>query len=149
MSTPYSSVFSAFLSKITDPMYTELEQTDVENQLVLILNNSLIFFKYPKIDIFDKNDDTKVFNKTLNYDEVQIISNLMVLQWIEQQINSLELLRQKFTDREFKLTSQAEHLKNLISLRESTEKKCAKLMREYSIRTNRTPNFSYLASDDV
>jgi PBP1b-binding outer membrane lipoprotein LpoB len=147
MPTPYELVFDAFTSKVKDKMFNDLPQLDAEDQMIQLLNDSLIFFKYPKIDIYDRNDVEKVFNQILSYHEIQIISQLMVDAWINRQINSIDVIKQKFTDRDFKLTSQAAHLETLLKLSDNQSVICNKLMKEYYKTSSRRPDYSNLAGN--
>jgi len=149
MSTNYDVVFTAFTSKITDPIFIELPVDDSEEQMIQLLNDGLIYFKNPKVDVFDKDDFNKVFNKDLGYGEIQIIASLMKSAWLERQISSLKLIEQKFTDRDFKLTSQASHLEQLVKLKEVWENTCKKLMKNYTYSNGIAPNYNRLASDDL
>jgi hypothetical protein len=149
MSTPYNLVFEAFTSKIKDNLFLELPQFDAEDQMISILNDALIYFKYPKVNILDKNDEAKIFNVDLGYEEIQITSHLMVSAWLDRQINNIELIKQKFTDRDFKITSQAEHLDKLIKLRDRQEARCKTLMKSYYNKNGSKANYSNLASDNI
>lgn len=149
MATSYQLVFDPFSSKIKDKTFVELTQADSEDQMIQLLNDGLIYFKYPKVDVFDKNDTTKQFNQTLNYKELQIISHLMVQAWLDRQVNNLELLKQKFSDRDFKITSQAAHLEKLLILQEKQMAKCNRLMKNYYSSDGTLSYFGYLAGDDI
>jgi len=146
MATLYSVVFDAYLSQMTDPLYAELTPTQSEADMIKILNRAIERFEYPKISL-ERNDSTKTFIGTLGYSEIEIIARLMKLEWIERQLHDINTLRQKFSDRDFKITSQAAHLEALIKLKDSTEKTFFRIQKKYSYRsqTSRTPDFSGLA----
>jgi hypothetical protein len=152
MSTSYDEIFHSFTSKIQDEMFSELSEANSEAQMIQLLNDGLINFKNPKINVFDKNDTTQIFNVDLTYHEIQIISNLMKLAWLDRQINNINLIKQKFSNKDFRLTSQASHLDALIKLRDIEFKNCKYIMKQYTHTTisddGLTPDFSYLASDD-
>lgn len=154
MATSYQLVFDPFSSKIKDKMFVELTQVDSEDQMIQLLNDGLIYFKYPKVDIFDKDDTLMQFNITMttkaNYKEIQIISHLMVQAWLDRQVNNIDLIKQKFSDRDFKITSQAAHLDKLLLLQEKQMNKCNRLMKNYYASTDtNTSNLSYLAGEDA
>lgn len=147
MSSSYELIFDAFTSKIKDKLFSDLPQLDAEDQMIQLLNDSLIFFKYPKIDVYDKDDIAKIFNETLSYHEVQIISQLMVGAWINRQIKTYKLIAQKFTDRDFKMTSQSAHLESLLKLSENQLTLCNRIMKDYYKTSYQRPDYSKLAGN--
>jgi len=149
MSIQYDVVFTAFTSKITDKFFSELPTLDSEEQMIQLLNDGLIYFKNPKINVFDKDDTLKVFNLNLGYFEIQIISNLMKLAWFDRQLANIELIKQKFTDRDFKITSQAEHMTKLQLLKNAHILTCKTLMKNYTYSNGILPKYNGLASDDL
>lgn len=148
MATPYSTVFSSFLNKIEDTMFSQLTQTDAEIVMIELLNSAIVSFDFPKINIFDKNDTTKQFNQTLTIHEIEIISNLMKLSWVDSKVNSIYLIRQAMSEKDFKLTSQANHLNSLLKLQESTEKRVTRMINKYSYKSDNLPDYSGLVGDD-
>lgn len=152
MTTPYSSVFSVFLSKIQDDMYSTLTETEAEADMIDLLNNAIPNFEFPKIDIRDKDDTAKTFANDLSQDEINILGNLMVYEWLDRQINNIDLLKQRISNKDFKLTSQSAHLDSLMKLQENTEKRINKLKRNYSYRQTGSnynkPDYSGLSGDD-
>jgi hypothetical protein len=148
MSTPFEKVFNSFLSKIDDNLYSNLE-FDVEADLTKLLNSAIVQFDFPKVDIFDKDDDLQQFNVDLSIHEIEILSNLMKLEWIKRQMNSVNLLKQMIGDKDFRLTSQANHLKVLIDLKMETEKEINSLMTKYSYTNNRQSLYGGLSGDSL
>lgn len=152
MSTPYSNVFSVFTSKIQDDMYSNLTQSEAEADMIDLLNNAIPNFEYPKIDIRNKDDERQEFAEDLSLDEVNILGNLMLLEWIERQIYNVNLLKQSISSKDFKITSQASHLNSLENLQEKTRIKVDRLKRRYSYRKRGSsynqPDFSGLGGDD-
>ena len=63
-----------------------------------------------------------------------IIRLYMICEWLGYQIANVDLVRQKYSGSDFKFTSQAAHIKQLISLKESYELKALKMQRLYSRR---------------
>lgn len=147
MSTPYSKVFDSFLSKIEDTRYLEMTNEEVVNDLLKLLNSAIVRFEYPKVDILDKDDTSETFNLEISHIEVEIIANLMTLEWIKRQTKSISLIKQAMTDRDFKLTSQANHLKVLMELKLDIEKDVNELKNKYSYQNNHKANFDGLAGD--
>lgn len=147
MATPYEKVFDSFLSKIDDDLYATLPSWDAEADFVKLLNSSIVNFTFPKVDIFDKNDTTLVFNVDLSIHEIEILANLMVLEWVKRQIRSINVVRQQLTSKDFGLTSQANHLKVLLELKTDTDKEVDNLMTKYSYTNNRQSLYGSLIGD--
>jgi hypothetical protein len=152
MGTPYSKVFNSFLGKITDYTYESYTNEELGGDLTSLLNSSIVEFEYPKVDIRDKNDDEQMFNIDLRIDEIEIISFLMVERWIERQVNNIELIKQRFSNKDFTYTSQANHLEALYKNQERLQKKVAILKTKYSYRQTGThynkPDYSGLSKGD-
>jgi len=145
MPTPYSQVFDSFLGKIEDDAYLKLTDSEVENDLIKLLNSSLIHFTFPKVNIFLKDDLAQTFELDIPYAEIEIISRCMKKEWIDRQITSVNIIKQALTDKDFNLTSQANHLKVLLDLQDKNEFELEKLLTKYSYSNNLKANYSGLA----
>ena len=133
MPTPYSNIYRRFLAKIDDLTLVNLPQVDAEARMKDYLVAAISDFYVCKTDLQDRDDSLQQFNKTLSDIEEDILSNLMIIEWLLPYINSLMVVKQKMTG-DFKLTSQAQHLHELQSLRESTQKEVEKKMAIYTYR---------------
>ncbi|MCX8031769.1 MAG: hypothetical protein N3A59_09395, partial [Thermodesulfovibrionales bacterium] len=71
------------------------------------------------------------FNIKLTSEEIEIISELMLLTWIKRQIANVDIIRMKYSTDDFSLTSQANHLKALMSLQQQFEDNVDKLQKIY------------------
>jgi hypothetical protein len=60
-----------------------------------------------KIDLYDYNITTKNFNQDLDLDEQVILSNYLVLEWMESQINDRRQQGLLLNDNDFKHSSEA------------------------------------------
>jgi hypothetical protein len=60
----------------------------------------------------------------------------MRLEWIDQQINRIELVKQSLSSKDYAMYSQANHLQSLLSLRDVTSKDNYTLMKYYSYDNN-------------
>jgi hypothetical protein len=147
MPTPYSQVFDSFLSKIEDTSYLILTDPEIETDLIKLLNSSLIHFTYPKVDIFQKDDELQTFTLDIPYAEIEIISRMMVKEWTGRKIHNIRLIEQALSDRDFKLTSQANHLQALLDLQKYNDSEIEKLLAKYSYSNNLKADYSGLAGD--
>lgn len=143
--TPYEKVFNVFLNKISDPIYGEMEEDFLTDDLIGLMNDAILHFEFPKVSLKDKDDESQHFNQELGFDEVQILGNLMVLSWVRRSLRDTDLIRQTMTPLEFHQYSQANHLNALISLERNLTNDMEELKRRYSRRIdNRTSAFQRL-----
>lgn len=156
--TDFSVVYDSFLSKITDDMYLELTELDTFRLLQELLISAIPSFEFPRIDLFDyecqevvdefvycgvDSDGLEVtafsygggyFNNDLTQEEVNILATYMITQWLSQQLASIENTRMKYSGSDFKFTSQANHMKTILSLKKDYEREGFHLQRLYKRR---------------
>lgn len=132
--TELSTIYEVFLSKITDDMYLELTKDETYNMLFDIFQNALHWFEFPRFDIYSYNEEVAQYFVDLSQEEINIIANYMVVEWINQQLASIELVRMKYSGSDFKFTSQANHMHKLTNLQKEYERKGFHLQRLYKRR---------------
>ena len=146
--TPFSIIYDDFLSKITDDMYMELTPEDTYKLLNDLLITAIHKFEFPRFDITDfVNDHTEVdeeteeeieikgyFNSVLTNEEVNILSTYMIVEWLGQQLASVENVRMKYSGSDFKFTSQANHMSKILTLKKDYEREGFHLQRLYKRR---------------
>lgn len=132
--TTFQQMYDFFLAGITDDMFMELTREDTEEMLQEILLAALPHFEFPQKDIFDLNMDDKEFNFELSLEEMMIIRQYMISEWIGFQLANVEVIRQKYSGSDFSFTSQASHMAKLIQLKRDYETKGFHLQRLYCRR---------------
>ena len=156
--TPFSIIYDNFLSKITDDMYMELTELDTFRMLEELLKAAMHKFEFPRFDITDfeenyidnvdtyegveSNDEEVVaiiygggyFNSVLTLEEINILSTYMIVEWLGQQLASVENTRMKYSGSDFKFTSQANHMSKLLTLKKDYEREGFHLQRLYKRR---------------
>ena len=156
--TPFSLVYDSFLAKITDDMYMELTELDTFRLLQELLLGAIPKFEFPRVDIFDyevtetnsvstysgvESDNIEVpaqiydegyFNSSFTLEEINILSVYMVVEWLGQQLASVENTRMKYSGSDFKFTSQANHMQKLLALKKDYEREGFHLQRLYKRR---------------
>ena len=96
--TQFSEVYSRFFDSITDNMYIEWTEQDTKKDVQNILIASIPGFEFPKISLnYEKMDydlenfcDDSYFYEDLSQEEINILVNLMLLNWLQRQITSIE-----------------------------------------------------------
>ena len=79
------------------------------------------------------------FAGDLNSEEINILAILMMINWVQRQVTSIENTRMKYSGSDFKMTSQANHLQKLLSLLGECQRQSHHMQRLYKRRRiNRT-----------
>jgi hypothetical protein len=136
MTTSFQTVYQRFLNKITDSDLASLPQTNLESIMSEYLQSSIVRFRKCKSDIKNFDLALQQFNVDLSIEEIEILSLWMKLEWLDQQINRIELLRQSLSSKDYAMYSQANHLSSLLSLRDTTLRDVQTLMKYYSYDNN-------------
>lgn len=147
--TPFSIVYDNFLSRITDDMYMELEEFDTYKMLEELLFSAIHKFEFPRknlndYEIYERKEDEEnegeyiysggQFNCELTQEEVNILGTYMIVEWLGQQLASIEVTRMKYSGPDFKMTSQANHMGKLQALKAEYEREGFHLQRLYKRR---------------
>ena len=137
MATPLQDVYDTFLSKIEadDWMLTEEENVVTEDWRML-LNAAIMQFRYPRVSL-DYDKESAIFTDTLGNDEIQILANLMKLEWIRRCISTWDNIRQLYSDKDF---SQANFLDKLNKTGEQVRDECRLMLDRYGRSTNYKPS---------
>lgn len=142
MTTLFKEIYDIFFDKITDDMYVELTEYDTKKDCQSILINAIPLFEFPKKSLaYVRNDvdsesfeDSSYFLSELDMEEKNILAILMLQGWLQRQITSIENTRLKYYGNTFKLTSQANHLQKLLSLKNDIRRDSIHLQRLYKRR---------------
>lgn len=150
--TPFSVVYQAFFSKITDDMYMQLTPQQTYGLLRELLLSAIHKFEFPRQDlgfmeleqdeitddeviVEDEEDINKwVFVSELTNEEINILATYMVVEWLSQQLASVENVRMKYSGSDFKFTSQANHMQKILQLKKDYEREGFHLQRLYKRR---------------
>lgn len=118
------------------------EITDIENGSVdgMDIENADKLLK----EVFSP-ENTSYFNADLTDEEINILALLMEEAWINRQIASIEVTRMKYSGSDFKMTSQANHLSKLLSLKTEIRRMGFHMQRLYKRR--RTTDDGYIISN--
>ena len=132
MGTPFTAVYNRFLGKVTDDMYMELTPQDTIRDLRNLLIEAIPGFEFPRkilsdytintttksasaieeADFVINSDEdgnvlleTSSFSEDLTSEEINILAILMMINWVQRQITSIENTRMKYSGSDFKFTS--------------------------------------------
>lgn len=132
--TLFTDIYSSFFSKITDDMYMELTKAQTEADAKDLLMNALPHFEFPRVDIYNFDEEIEEYNIELSIEEINIIATYMVVEWIGRQLANIDLTRMQYSGSDFKFTSQANHLAKLTELKKVYTQKGFHLQRLYKRR---------------
>ena len=142
--TPFSVVYKSFLSKITDDMYMELTEEETDALLEELLMSAIHKFEFPRqsLDYMEvteeiNENETEVilaFINQLTNEEINILATYMIVEWLGQQLASVENVRMKYSGSDFKFTSQANHMQKLLQMKKDYEREGIHLQRLYKRR---------------
>lgn len=156
--TPFSKVYDSFLSKITDDMYMELTELDTFRMLEELLVAAIYKFEFPRVDLTDHDleefeDETTYqgvesdnqlvtalvytggqFNNSLSAEEINILGIYMIVEWLGQQLASVENTKMKYSGSDFKFTSQANHMSKILQIKKDYEREGFHMQRLYKRR---------------
>lgn len=142
MGTPFTQVYNRFLGKITDDMYMELTPEDTIRDLRNLLLDAIPGFEFPRKNLMEYSieeaenvlEDTSSFAEELSSEEINILAILMMINWTQRQVTSIENTRMKYSGSDFKFTSQANHLSKLLTLLAETQRQSLHMQRLYKRR---------------
>lgn len=137
MGTPYTVLYESVLSKIKDYDFLSLDEQDIYDVLSDYVRPAIVSFRICKVDLSDRDDDG--FHITLNDTEIEILSNYMVINYLDSNYIRVPLaLKQTLSSRDFNAFSPANQLDKLISVRNKYLSDNETLLSRYSwIRRNR------------
>ncbi len=132
MPTPFSKIDDMFLSDISDDTLLDYTEEERENILDSLRVKAITRFKACKQDLSDRDEVNRVFNQDLSDEVCLIISTIMRKFWLNDKIYNLELLKQRMSTKDWRLTSQAEHLLRLTILNQELEKEISRMIVSYT-----------------
>lgn len=171
--TPFSYIYDMFLSKITDDMYFEFTERDTENMLEELLIAAIPKFEFPRVNLTDyelsyvadeqnyngvesNNEDVKAliygggyFEHELTQEEINILATYMVVEWLGQQLATIENIRMKYSGADFKFTSQANHMSKILVIKKDYEREGFHLQRLYKRKRTNEQNKIVSTFDEI
>jgi len=131
--TPYSEVYNMFLADISDDSFFDFVEADRESILHDLLIKAITRFKACQKDLSDRDEVLEQFNETLTDEEIFILATCMKKPWFSNKIYNLELIKQRMSVKDWKQTSQAEHLLRLTVLNQELDKEISRMIVSYTV----------------
>jgi len=144
MATKIDNIFKDFLSSVDDYHLTldNRDETNLLEELYGHYRYARRKFSKCESDLTTNYDSfydipeemSMTINGDLTYEEHDIIVSLMLVSYLRPIINSNKVLRQALTDKDFNLTSQANHLSQLSIWYRRLQSEADRAMTQYTYR---------------
>ena len=98
--TSLTTIYKNFLSKIEEDEWGDWAEDDVKEDLRVLLDAALPYFKFPKVKL-DIDEDAEAFTEDLSNREIQIIATYMKIEWLNRTILTWETIKNFYDERDF------------------------------------------------
>lgn len=133
MATQYSDVYNSFLGKITDYDLPKFEDIEKESILFGFMKSACVNFKNAcNVDLYDRDETLKQFNINLDDEIIDIITELMIVEWLKPKVLSSENLKNCLSTKDFSLFSPANLLKEMREILIYSRNNARGLINNYS-----------------
>ncbi|GAA0102511.1 hypothetical protein UT300012_32260 [Paraclostridium bifermentans] len=133
--TPISEIYDSFLVLIEDRSLSKLGKDDFDFLLITWLKNAI-----PQFDNCRKtlniitDEDVEYIDSELNYDEIAILSQAMLLVWTKKRLHREQLTEQQFGTKDFSKLSNSNVLLRLKDTYVEDRKEFASMKRRYGMK---------------
>lgn len=133
--TPISEIYDSFLVLIEDRSLSKLGKDDFDFLLITWLKNAIPQFDNCRntLNIITK-EDVDYIDSELNYDEIAILSQAMLLVWTKKRLHREQLTEQQFGTKDFSKLSNSNVLLRLKDTYVEDRKEFASMKRRYGMK---------------
>jgi hypothetical protein len=131
MATPFSEVYDSFLTKIDDVSLLTLTTVNLESMMKNWLISAITLFPKCKKDLSQNDKVIQEFTQDLNDTEIEILATWMKYSYLDKKVYRETLLKQSNSSKDNAMYSQANHLQQLINLKELTYREATKKVTDY------------------
>jgi len=134
--TSLNEVYDLFMQQITDYRLLDLFETsepDFENYLQSWLQYAVTEFAICDQDI-DFDEDTEEFPVVLSRENKIILATLMTKYWLQKNVNDITQMNLHVTDRDFKVASEAQNLREKAAYLNIVKEQCSQLLNDYGYK---------------
>jgi hypothetical protein len=82
------------------------------------------------------NTTTDVFSVDLTQQNKLILAKLMMKYWLQREVNNITQMNLHITDRDFKIASEAQNLREKVKYLNIVKEDCAQMLNEYEYKNN-------------
>ena len=117
MPTKYSDVTNQFIGMVTEYRFFKILKEERDEWLCDLMKVACAKFrKICRHDLSDRDDELQQFNVELDDDEIDIICNLMICEWLKPKLFSVDNLEQVLNTKDYSEYSPANLLKEISSV---------------------------------
>jgi hypothetical protein len=138
MATTLSEVYDFFMMTITDYRLIDLfntSQPDFEDYLQAWLDYAIVDFSICDQDL-NYDEIAKEFPAVLSRDNKIILATLMMKYWLQKAVNDVTQFNLHITDRDFKVASEAQNLREKTNHLNIVKEQCSQLLQDYAYKRN-------------
>ena len=133
MATPYEKLYENLLPKFRSYEIPLMSTEEVKDYLHDFLIPAISRFHVCRKDLNDRDDILQRFNVELSDIEVEILSNYMLIEYVDSEyIRTPTLLKVQLPSSDFKFYSPANHLDKLVAMRTTYTKENETLLTRYA-----------------
>ena len=138
MATPYEVIYDNIIYKFRSYDIATMTDIEVKGQLHDYLIPAIARFHICRKDLNDRDDELEQFNIDLTNEEIEIISNFCLLEYLDSTyIRTSTLLKVNLSSSDFNAFSPANMLDKLILMRDTYRRENEMLLSRYSYLTAR------------
>lgn len=130
--TELSTIYDSFLSMISDYRFFKISPEALEDELFVYFKKARAKFYKCKKKLSISKDDNSLIEDELSDYEIEVITNLMLVEYMKPIIISSEIVKQSMSDKDFKVYSQANQLRELNLLYKMLRAEANKMINEYT-----------------
>jgi len=135
MATLFKEIYNRTLPKLTEYDFLNMDESEVYSMLSDYLTPAISQFQYHihEKDLYDMDIDLKQFNFDLTVYEIDILSNFLLIEFIDANyVRVPTLMKNTLISKDFKTYSPERHLERLMSMQALTQQRTETLLSRYS-----------------
>lgn len=128
---PYTDVYDYFLSMITEHDFLNFTDEELEAEFETKLKMALS--KLPALGDIEMNPDMGGFSRPLTEQEKSLLAQAMLVEWLSQKVFNVQHMRNHMASKDFTIFSNANHLKEMMSLQQYADKELHYQLGQYTL----------------
>ena len=131
MGTSYAEIIDNFIKMVKEYKFLKLDETTRDQWVIDLLNSACSkFYKKCASDLTTRIEGG--FEATLSADEIDIICNLMIVEWLKPYLFSVENFENVMTTKDYSMYSPANILKEIKNAYEVARLNSRRLVNDYT-----------------
>lgn len=133
MATSYSVVINTFIMKIKAYKLIALLEEDRNEIVLYYLKAACSKFGRKSIhDLINRDEETQEFTEELDSDEIDILSEIMITEWLSPMMYDDELLESRLNTKDFTEYSPAKLIEQIHEVFKTSKKNSKQLIIDYT-----------------